>query len=67
MKTPAYDYSNENGFYRKCCKLTGSKNNFGILEGKAIVSSSGYGDGGYSLYYKKNSENEIVALKIKYI
>lgn len=64
---PSYNYSDENSFYKKCCNLTGSKNKFGILESKAIVSASGYGDGGYSLYYKKNSENEIVALKIKYI
>ena len=37
-----------------------------ILEA-GVVSSSGFGDGGYPLYEKKNSKGEVVALKIKFI
>ena len=37
------------------------------IMGAGVVSSSGFGDGGYSLYEKKNAAGEVVALKIKYI
>ena len=38
-----------------------------VAENRGIVSSSGYGDGSYSLYKKENVDGEIIALEIKYI
>lgn len=40
---------------------------YNSIMGAGVVSSSGFGDGGYSLYEKKNAAGEVVALKIKYI
>jgi hypothetical protein len=40
---------------------------YNSVMGAGVVSSSGFGDGCYSLYEKKNAEGEVVALKIKYI
>ena len=37
-----------------------------MLDGKCVVSFSGYGDGGYNLYAEKIQE-EIVGLRIKFI
>jgi hypothetical protein len=46
----------DEAFYERCCKATLSKPGYGYVEG-GFVSSSGYGDGGYScLVYKKNGK-----------
>ena len=37
------------------------------LDGKGVVSFSGFGDGSYSLYAGRNSKNEIVSLRIRFI
>jgi hypothetical protein len=37
------------------------------MDGKCVVSFSGYGDGGYDLYAEKNQKGEIIALRIKFI
>ena len=38
-----------------------------VIDGKGVVSFSGYGDGSYDLYAEKNQSGEIIALRIKFI
>jgi len=60
------EYNDENSFYGECCKLTLSKANGGILKSRnGVVSSSGYGDGQYKLFYQYR-ENELVALMVDF-
>ena len=37
------------------------------IDGKCLVSSSGYGDGMYSLYSARNEDGDIVGLKLVFI
>ena len=69
------DYNDKTSFYGQVCNATHgddvkkSSKPFGYdsILGAGVVSSSGFGDGGYPLYEKKNSKGEVVALKIKFI
>jgi len=69
---PEFDYHNENGFYKKACKLTCDENDLDRIQygigfgGKGFVSRSGFGDGGYSLYLYREG-GEIVGAKIVFI
>lgn len=49
------DYGDSNSFYGKCCDATLSRLSYGIINKKGVVSSSGYGDGGYKLYLAKDN------------
>lgn len=60
---PDNDYYNTNSWYRKVCELT---NNAGIIDSLGVVSSSGYGDGGYPLFTAEENK-EIVAMKVVFI
>lgn len=57
--------SSEN-FYRKVCNQTLGSTMFGTIEFGA-TSSSGYGDGGYSCYVKRDAEDFVVASMIVFI
>lgn len=63
-KTKQNSYGNLDTFYGKVCSLTSG------LQGGAIewgaVSSSGYGDGGYSLYFTEEN-GEVVAARVVFI
>ena len=37
------------------------------IDGRGIVSSSGYGDGGYPCYISRNSEGQIVSISVEFI
>ena len=52
-------------WYDEVCNLTIARK-FGVKDGECAVSSSGYGDGGYTAYIGKIG-NEIVAAKIVFI
>lgn len=39
----------------------------GIVFGKGVVTHSGYGDGSYDCYVRRNDDGKITAIKIKYI
>ena len=53
-------------FYQECCNITGSEEQGGILKsGKGVVTSSGFGDGGYELF-SLSHKNETVALLVDY-
>lgn len=53
-------------FYDVCCSLTLSNVGAGTLEYGA-VSTSGFGDGSYTAFCRRNSSGEIVELKIIFI
>lgn len=44
------EYDDLATFYGKICKLTTHKRQYGIYKHRGVVSSSGYGDGEYTLY-----------------
>lgn len=53
-------------FYAACCVLTCyAENSAGVLPHGA-VSQSGYGDGVYPVYVKKNEQGKVVAVKVKF-
>lgn len=52
-------------FYKGCCDLTLGENSFGAIE-FGTVSSSGYGDGGYTLLFRK-VDDQIVDAYIVFI
>jgi hypothetical protein len=51
-------------WYEEICNLTDP---FGTKDGKCVVSSSGYGDGGYDCYLLKDKNNEVVGFQIIFI
>jgi hypothetical protein len=51
-------------WYGDICDLTTP---FGTKDGKCVVSSSGYGDGGYDCYLLKDKNNEVVGFQIVFI
>lgn len=55
-------------WYNRVCEITlnEAKDSCGIIDGQGVVVSSGYGDGVYRLYVKKNTKNEIVALRLSF-
>ena len=53
--------------YRKFCdKTLETKFGFGCLE-HAAVSQSGYGDGSYGMYFKRDEEGKVIAARIVFI
>jgi len=53
-------------WYRKCCDITLAKMGAGTLKG-GVVSSSGFGDGGYNCYVYRNKDGVIVAARIDFL
>ena len=51
-------------WYKEVCDLTDP---FGTKDGKCVVSSSGYGDGGYNCYLLRDKNNEVVGFQIVFI
>lgn len=63
---PDNDYDNPDSWYRRICDLTlGS--DWGTINDKGVVSASGHGDGLYDLYISKNSDGEIVGMRVEFI
>lgn len=60
------DYNNEDGFYRECCDTTLSENRLGAVRNRGFVSSTGFGDGGYTGYGAFDND-ELVKFKIVFI
>ena len=58
------DWNNVNSWYRGVCDETLAGDFY--WDDKCIVTSSGYGDGGYDVYVGKNDFDEIVVVKIDY-
>ena len=53
-------------FYGSVCDLTLSEKSFGTVT-FGCVSSSGYGDGGYDCYYRRNDVGQIIEALIVFI
>lgn len=60
------EFDDLNSFYGKCCNCTNMMPNARTIE-FGVTSSSGYGDGGYSLFVKKDENNNVIAAKIVFI
>jgi hypothetical protein len=61
-----YDTEKGDEWYRACCDLTLSSNQWGILP-NGVVSSSGFGDGSYKVFGQKDSNGEYVAFQVIFI
>jgi len=63
------DHHESKPFYDECCEITLADSQAGLLQsGKGVVSSSGYGDGGYCLWAKEvNGENVALLLDFNLI
>lgn len=58
------DYDDPESWYRRCCELT-LKTLAGIIDNSGVVSSSGYGDGGYDCK-TLSKDNEVVGIMIDF-
>lgn len=58
------EYGDDDSFYGKVCNANAG---FGGLLENGVVTSSGYGDGGYDGRVGKNSAGEIVAIEVTFI
>lgn len=54
-------------WYNDVCDLTLSIQQAGIIDDKGFVSSSGYGDGGYSCAVRRNDDGYIIGIVILFI
>jgi hypothetical protein len=62
------EYGDLDTFYGRACAATGDVAGVGIFEnGRAVNSSSGYGDGSYTGLVARNPEGEIVAVEVLFI
>ena len=60
-------FSDITSFYGLACAITMSSKQAGIMKRKGVVSSSGFGDGFYSVFVVRNSANKIVSAYIEFI
>ncbi len=63
------DYRDDKGgdrWYEKMCKFTLCEQQWGVYD-TGVVTSSGYGDGGYPLDIVRNDDGQIVGMRITYI
>lgn len=56
-----------NSLYGLSCAVTSSTKQVGTMKRKGVVSSSGFGDGFYSVFVAKNSANKIISAYIEFI
>ena len=61
-----YNDSPGDAWYEKVCKFTLSNTQWGMYD-TGVVTTSGYGDGGYPLDVVRNDDGEIVGMRITYI
>jgi hypothetical protein len=58
------EYGDTSSFYGKCCELSASELQGGVLE-FGLISSSGFGDGSYESFFVE--KNKICAIKVVFI
>ena len=61
------DFDDKNSFYGKCCDLTMSDFQAGIIDKKGVVSSSGFGDGSYVVTIGKNILGKTNSVNVEFI
>jgi hypothetical protein len=54
-------------WYEKACDITLSEESAGTIDECGLVSSSGYGDGGYACYTARNRDGYITGIRIEFI
>jgi len=59
--------SQHEAFYEACGDKTLGSEMWGAVNSMGCVSSSGYGDGGYSLYERRNEAGELIEARIVYM
>jgi hypothetical protein len=64
---PDDDYDNPSSWYRRVCDITSSGPEWGTIDGYGVVSSSGYGDGGYDIYTRRNRDGRVVGVMLRFI
>ena len=57
----------DSDWYDAVGKLTFTEEQFGTKDDKCVVSSSGYGDGGYDCFLLRDKSNEVVGFQIVFI
>ena len=57
----------DDDWYDRVCDITLAKESAGTIDELGLVSSSGYGDGGYACYIARERNGYIVAIRIEYI
>ena len=57
----------DDDWYERVCDITLAKESAGTIDDSGLVSSSGYGDGGYTCYLAKNGDGCVVGLRVVYI
>ena len=60
------DSDYDGGFYDECCRLTLSKKGAGVVSNGA-VSCSGFGDGGYQAFYRRDNKGKCFSITIVFI
>lgn len=60
-------FSDITSFYGLACAITMSPKHAGTMKRKGVVSSSGFGDGFYSVFVSVNSNGKIIAALIEFI
>lgn len=60
------EFDDERSFYGKVCAMTSGKHSGGVIT-EGVVTSSGLGDGSYRCYVAKNSDGEIVGMRVDFI
>ena len=60
------EYGELDTFYGKCCKITEDKD-CGVLDNVGVVSSSGYGDGSYTVCVCLNNEGCVTCVYVEFI
>lgn len=63
---PFRDSKDHEPWYKMCCDRTLDETSAGTIP-FGVVSSSGYGDGGYECFYGVDAEGEIVVVQIVFI
>lgn len=61
------DNAEDSEWYNRVCDITLNGDWSGTIDDKGVVSSSGYGDGGYDVFAVYDEDGNIVALKIAFI
>ena len=61
------NYDDKDSFYGRCCKATLESPYVGIIDEKGVASSSGFGDGTYTVTIGRTLEGTIVDIIVEFI
>ena len=54
-------------WYNEVCNITSSRKRGGIINNAGFVSTSGYGDGGYTCYTCRDKNGYIIGIRIEFL